>query len=291
MHFIVFPETIRVEGPIIETVKKIAKDEYFDAIEISWIKDIDVREKVAKILEASKIKVYYGAQPRLLTTGLNANDLDEDKRIMALNTLRDAIDEAKQLGSKTVAFLSGNYKEETKEQSYQQLLRTTKELCVYAKSKDMSVVLEIFDYDIDKKSLIGPTILAKRFAEDVKEHYSNFGLMVDLSHIPMYYESFADALYPIKEHIVHVHIGNTVICNKEVPGYGDQHIRFGFPNSENDVDQLVTFLTELRNIGYLNTKDPKVVSFEVKPWKDEDSEMVIANAKRTLNEAWLKLDS
>ncbi|TCP97186.1 hypothetical protein [Serpentinicella alkaliphila] len=63
--------------------------------------------------------------------------------------------------------------------------------------------------------------------------------------------------------VVDVHIGNTVICNKEVPGYGDEHIRFGFPNSENDVDELVTFLNELKNIDYLNTKDPKVVSLKL----------------------------
>jgi len=290
VHFMAFPETIRGEGPILETVKKIARDEYFDAIEVSWIKDSNVREEVAKVIETSKIKVYYGAQPRLLTTGLNANDLDEAKRIIALNSLKEAIDEAKQLGSTSVALLSGNYIEETKEQSYQQLLKTTTELCAYAESKDMGVVLEIFDYDIAKKSLIGPTLLAKRFAEDVKKQYSNFGLMVDLSHIPMYYESISDALNPIKDHLVHVHIGNTVISNKEAPGYGDEHIRFGFPNSENDVDELVTFLRELKNIGYLNSESPKIVSFEVKPYKDEDSDMVIVNAKRTLNEAWIKLD-
>ncbi|TCP97185.1 hypothetical protein [Serpentinicella alkaliphila] len=48
VHFMTFPEIIRGEGPIIETVKKIDKYEYFDAIEISWIKDKDGREKVAK---------------------------------------------------------------------------------------------------------------------------------------------------------------------------------------------------------------------------------------------------
>jgi sugar phosphate isomerase/epimerase len=289
VHFMAFPETIKGEGPILETIKKIAQDDYFDVIELSWIKDPDVRKKTAKMLEVSKINVCYGAQPRLLTTGLNINDLNEDGRLAALTTLKEAVDEAKELGAKGIAFLSGKYEDETKEASYQTLLKSTRELCQYANSKDMNIVLEIFDYDIDKKSLIGPTALAKKFAEDIKKEHDNFGLMVDLSHIPMYYESNREALEPIKDHLVHVHIGNTVISDTNAEGYGDSHPRFGFPNSENDVDEVAEFLKELVAIGYLDGIEPKIVSFEVKPWKDEDSDLVIANAKRTLNSAWNKV--
>jgi hypothetical protein len=45
----------------------------------------------------------------------------------------------------------------------------------------------------------------------------------------------------------------------------------------------------LLQIGYLNEKDPPILSFEVKPFGDEDPELVIANAKRTLNLAWAKV--
>jgi hypothetical protein len=33
-----------------------------------------------------------------------------------------------------------------------------------------------------------------------------------------------------------------------------------------------------------------VLSFEVRPWKDEDPEAVIAGAKRVLNRAWAFLE-
>jgi hypothetical protein len=33
-----------------------------------------------------------------------------------------------------------------------------------------------------------------------------------------------------------------------------------------------------------------VLSFEVRPWKDEDGDIVVANAKRALNRAWAKID-
>lgn len=291
IHFMAYPSTIKGEGPIAETVKRIACDDYFAAIEVTWIKDAEVRKQVKRIVEESHLVLAYGAQPRLLTTGLNINDLNEEGRQKALATLKEGIDEAYEMNATGFAFLSGKYKEETKEQSYQALLVSTKELCAYAKSKgSMRVILEIFDYDIDKKSIIGPAPLAKRFAEDVRKEYDNFGLMADLSHIPMIHETCEEAILPIKEYLVHAHMGNTVIKDPKCEAYGDMHPRFGFPNSENDVEELTEFLRMLIKAGFLNKDNPPILSFEVKPWGDEDPELVIANAKRTLNEAWAKLE-
>ena len=63
-----------------ETIKKLALDEYFTAIEITTVKDKRERKKIKQILDTSHMTVAYGAQPRLLTTGLNINDLDEEGR-------------------------------------------------------------------------------------------------------------------------------------------------------------------------------------------------------------------
>jgi hypothetical protein len=53
--------------------------------------------------------------------------------------------------------------------------------------------------------------------------------------------------------------------------------------------QLAAFLRVLLDIGYLNGKEAKVVSFEVKPLEGESSQVVIANAKRVLKQAWARL--
>ena len=63
-------------------------------------------------------------------------------------------DEAAYLGAEGIAFLAGKWQEETKEQTYGQLLKTTVHLCEYAKSKGMYVNLEVFDYDCDKACLL-----------------------------------------------------------------------------------------------------------------------------------------
>ena len=60
-------------------------------------------------------------------------------------------------------------------------------------------------------------------------------------------------------------------------------------NGANDVLELLGFLRALKQEGLLNGENPMILSFEVKPWKDEDPDLVVANAKRVLNRAWAML--
>jgi len=290
IHYMANPTTMKGEGPVLEPIRKIALDEYFDAVEITWIKDPETRKAVKKALDTAHMAVAYGGQPRLLTQGLNINDLDAAGRAKALATLKEGIDEAYEMGAAGFAFLSGKYEENRKEEAYEALLASTRELCAYAKSKgSIKVVHEIFDFDVEKKSLVGPVSLAKRYAEDIRKDFDNFGLMVDLSHLPLVRESAKQAILPIKDHLVHAHLGNCVVKSKDLPAYGDQHPRFGFPGGENDVAEVVEYLRVLLDIGFLNEKDQPFLSFEGKPVGDEDPDRVVANAKRVLNRAWALL--
>jgi len=287
IHFMAFPEAAKGEVSVLESLKKIAADEYFDAVEITSIKDPGIRKKAKFLLESAHMTIAFGAQPLLLKSGLNINDTNKNGREKALALLKDAIDEAYEMGAKGFAFLSGRYKETEKDAAYQALVESTDQLCAYAKSKgDMPVILEVFDYDIDKKSLIGPAQLAGKFAREIGTRHENFGLMVDLSHLPLLREKPEEAILPVKDYLMHAHMGNCVIKDPALPAYGDMHPRFGFPAGENDVEQLAGFLQVLMDIGFLGEKKRPIVSFEVRPFGDEEPEIVIANAKRTLNEAW-----
>ncbi|MEM1484463.1 sugar phosphate isomerase/epimerase [Oscillospiraceae bacterium PP1C4] len=289
--FMAYPACMRDEkADIYGCIKKIACDDYFDAIELNPIKDAATRTAVAKLLGTAHLKVCYGGQARLLSTGLNPNDTDEAGRQKAEDTLMEGIDEAEQLGASGMAFLAGKWKEETKELSYQQLVKTTRNLCAYAKTKNMYIELEVFDYDIAKASLIGPAPLAARFAADVRCVCDNFGLMIDLSHIPMCREDSRFVVRTLRPYITHFHIGNTVVRDPAHEAYGDEHPRFGFPNSENDTAAVLDFLRVLKGEGFFCAENPYVLSFEVKPWKEEDPDAVIANAKRVLNRAWALLE-
>ncbi len=270
---------------IVDSVKTIACDEYFSALEITEIKDNAARAKVKSMLEQSHLKVCYGAQPRLLGPKLNPNDTNEEGRKKAEKTLMEAVDEAEYMGAKGVAFLAGKWEEETKEQAYEQLLKTTRNLCNYAADKGMMIELEVFDYDMDKAALIGPAPYAARFAADMRVTNHNFGLLVDLSHFPTTYETSKFVVQTLRPYITHFHIGNAVV-KKGCEAYGDQHPRFGYPDSANDVEELRDFFTVLKEEGFFQKENPYVLSLEVKPWGEEDGDIILANTKRVINRAW-----
>ena len=274
-----------VNYPILDSVKTICCDEYFSALEITHIEDQETKDKVRDMLAQGHMKVCYGAQPRLLGPKLNPNDLDEEGRKKAEAVLIDSIDEAQYMGAKGIAFLAGKWEPETKDQAYAQLLKTTRAVCGHAASKGMMVELEIFDFDMDKAALIGPAPYAARFAADMRTTHNNFGLLVDLSHFPTTYETSRFVIQTLRPYITHLHIGNAVV-KEGFEAYGDQHPRFGFPDSANDTEQLVDFFTVLKEEGFFNKENPYVLSLEVKPWADEDGDIILANTKRVINRAW-----
>ena len=213
-------------------------------------------------MDQSHLKVCYGAQPRLLGPKLNPNAIDESERVKAEATLLEAIDEAEYLGARGIAFLAGKWEKSTKDQAYQQLLKTTRNLCDYALTKNMTVELEVFDFDMDKAVLIGPAPVAAKFAADMRTTHHNFGLLVDLSHFPTTYETSRFVVQVLRPYITHFHIGNAVV-KQGCDGYGDLHPRFGYPNSANDTAELVDFFRILKQEGFFRAEDPYVLSMEV----------------------------
>ena len=289
VHFMIYPETLTGSGPVVETVSRIAHDDFFSMIEVGHINDPEARKQVADIIATSHARVAFGAQPTILTRKLNPNSSDETKRKEALLALMPQIDEAREIGAKRFAILSGPDPGEEKRIAERDfLIQSLFELCEYAKERDVGVTLETFDRTIEKKSLIGPSDEALLVARAVKKQYPDFGLMYDMGHAPLLNEDPAKSLKLLKDYLVHIHVGN---CVKR-PGlvaYGDQHPRFGLSGGENDVPQLVTFLRALLNIGYIPSNPREVspvIGFELKPVPGEKSESVLANAKRTWRKAW-----
>lgn len=269
------------------SLKMICSDDYFDAIELKGFGEKNAEAKA--LLDQSHLKVCYGAQPRLLGPKLNPNDINEEGRLAAEKTLLEAVDEAEYLGAKGIAFLAGKWEEATKEKSYEQLLKTTRNVCNYAASKGMNVELEVFDFDMDKAALIGPAPLAAKFAADMRTTHNNFGLLVDLSHFPTTYETSKFVVQTLRPYITHLHFGNAVV-KKGCDGYGDLHPRFGYPESANDTAELLDYLRVLKAEGFFNAEDPYVLSMEVTLRPGEDEGIILANTKRVLNRAWALLE-
>jgi sugar phosphate isomerase/epimerase len=285
-----YPATMKGDGPVLETVSAVAADSFFGAIEIRRPSDMTVREKLKKILDVSGIKVIMAGQPPLLMGKHNLNSENLEERNKAIEDVKKTIDDAVFFNADKVIILSGPHPgEEKKKVQTDLLIESLKTLSKYAAEKNKLFSLEVFDDKIDKKCLIGPAKESVEMAAAVADEFPNFGLTVDLSHIPLLNENSGATLETVKKYLNHVHVGSCYMADKTSPAYGDQHPRFSLKGSINNEESLADFLRNLFLIGYLKNKpsaNPPIVSFEVKPLPEEQPELVIADAKRVWQKAW-----
>ncbi len=294
-----YPSTGKGEGPVVETVARIAEDDFFGAIELRPAISQEVRDGVASVIAQSGILPIISGQPPLLGGKHDLNSLDEATRGAAVACVKASIDEAVAWSAPYVAILSGADPGPTdRPAAIRQLVRSLGECCAYARQVSecdppIHISLEQFDYDVEKKCLVGPIDTAVQVMEAVKaEGHDNVGLLVDLSHLPLLRETAEECLGKAAPHLIHVHVGNAFIEDPADPAYGDQHPRFGYPGSLNGVEDLIDFLTVLGEIGYYDKQLPTgkpVVTFEVKPVPGESPELVLAGTKRAFYEAWAAL--
>jgi len=290
VHFMAFPEILRGEGPIVETLRQITGDAFFTAVELGWVTNATECAAAAALLRESHLSVGFGAQSALLVTKSDLNALEEAERKKAVALVQHCIDQAADLGAGRVAVLSGPYPGEAEEaRAKKRLVESLLDLCAYGRPKGIEITLETFDRTIEKKALAGPTRLCVEISEAVRRDFPEFGLMLDLSHIPLLGEGIRECLTIGRDHLVHAHIGNCVMRDRAHPAYGDQHPRFGIEGGENDTPQVVEFLRCLFEIGFLGGGERPFLSFEVKPQPRETSQAVIAGAKRVFQEAWAQL--
>ena len=287
VHFMAFPGLAGGKGPWLDTVRQIALDPFFSAIEITHIEDEAVRKAVKDLIHLSGLSMGYAAHPAVLGQGLDINALDEAARSHACKVLMEHMDEAIYMGAESFAFLSGKDPgPESREQAVEALIKSLNQLCAYSRKKNgPKIVLEGFDCTVDKCCLFGPAAIGRRIGREISDKNENFGILVDLSHLPLLEESAAEALNPVKEYLVGVHIGNAV-TDPGLPGYGDNHPAFGTPGSANGLDELVVFLKTLLKLHFLNEETRPMVSFEIKPFEGQDPSAVIAGAQRLMRRAW-----
>src|SRR5690606_33878010 len=122
VHPMLFPgpgntrATQRGEAPasyLLRSIRQIIDDPFFGGIEITQIKDPELRAQVSKMLADAKMEVTYSAQPVQLLNEENLVDptdissLDEVHRRRAIERLKACIDEALEIGAVRIGVISG----------------------------------------------------------------------------------------------------------------------------------------------------------------------------------------
>lgn len=273
----------------VDVIHALARDSFFDYIELEHVLCSSGVTQIRRCLEQGHLAANYSAHWVILSKNMNPNDLDESARQNAESALMVALEEASHLTASRFTFLAGNFSLGREAEGLVQLEKTILAVCRRAEALGIQVELELFDYDLDKRSLIGPAPRAAAFAARIRERASNFGLLADLSHFPATRESSRFVLRTLRPFLTHFHIGN-IVTTPGKSAFGDLHPRFGFADSHHDIFELANFLSLLRGEGFFDAANPYPLTFEVRPQPGDTPEIVLANAKRTLQRAWSLLE-
>lgn len=289
VHFMLYKDALKGEADVTGSLATLGADEDLDTIEVTWIHDRAMRAEAASILREAGKTVAFGAQPVLLTQGLDLNHEDEGKRREAVDAVKRVVEQAYELGAVGLAVLSGRDPgEEKRPAAMDRLVESLQDINgeLHAQG-DVALVLETFDRKpFGKNCLIGPSAEAATIAERMREQVSSFGLMLDLSHLPLLEETAEHAVGTVRDYLVHAHMGNCIMRKPDHPMYGDAHPPFGDPDGENDEAELVLYLRALLDAGYLNRDQRRALSFEVCPYGDWKPQALLEQSKETLEKAW-----
>jgi sugar phosphate isomerase/epimerase len=290
VHFMVFPECLTGEGPQLQTLRTLCEDPFFDAVDVGPMADAAQRRECAALLRDCQMPVTFACQPLQLQQGLDLNSADKVQRKRAIEAVIGCLDQARELGATRLALMSGpNVPANEHAAALDSLIQSLCTLCRAARERaGLPVVLEIFDHELDKRALVGPCATASMVARAVRREFDDFGLLHDLSHIYLCGEEPAKHLPAVREHLVAMHLGNSV-CDREHPLFGDTHPLFGTPGSDSGVAELRDFLRVLFDIGFLRPGRRPVCSFEIKPPSGISPQTAIMNVKRTWQQAWWTL--
>jgi len=293
-----FPDAPGDTARTIETARRILLDDFFGVLVVGRMTE-DARKAVKAMAADAHASLAISAAPVVLGEKLNLASLEEDVRKASVEALKRSVDDALWLGAPVVEVLDGarSYPGEDAEQrAADQLVRSLVELCRYGEAstprEPVWILLETFDRAVDKRSLVGPSSLAVQVAARVRAQQSNFGLTIDMGHLPLLGESYGNALKAASEYLVHAHLGSCVRDDPTHPSYGDNHPCFGLAGGVADVAELTEFLAALVEVGYFEKSLPTGVpwlTFEVKPQPGQSPDLLVANCKRVFKEAWARL--
>lgn len=310
VHFMAYPgpgttkSVMRGEARasyLLSSIDAVINDPYFQAIEITTIKDPTLRKEVARRLADADMAVIYSAQPVQLINEDNLvpetdiSSIDELHRIAGILRLKRCIDEAYEIGAVGFGLISGRDPGtesglHLRREAVAALIRSLDELCRYSKEvadakgrKPLQISLEIFDRSPEpghRNQLIGSAEDAIYVAREVRDTYGHreFGLMYDLSHMLLirgnsFTPDTPQVLRRLAPYLNHIHIGSCV-TDKNDPFYGDSHPPFSYPGSAVGEEELAAFCLALADLEYVGG-----IGFEVTPLPDQEPASAIASVK------------
>lgn len=297
-----YPESAGGGQAVLDAATAVAQDAFIDAIEVPPVADPVVRASLRALLTAAHIAPVYAAAGTLLGGGHDLGAPGE-RGVVAVALVRRMVSEAYDLGAGLMIVNSGpDPGADGRPAALGRLAAALGDVCRYARHEaarravpPLRLALEVFDRDVDKRLLIGPTAEAVTIADQVRGEDPGFGLALDLAHLVLLNEDPAASVAAAAGRISHVHLGNCCL-EPGSPAWGDKHPPFGCPGGMVGAEDVAAFLLALKRARYFADAAAgaaagaaAMLSFEVKPLPGDDPRLVLAGCRRLLGEAWSRL--
>ena len=263
-HQFLYPEAIVSRKAHTEALRELVSFPNLDALDCWVWRTPDAAREEIRILRESGCQINYNIGDRFGEKIVFPASADADERRYASNILRREIGFAMDAGAKKIILGSGPDVPEARADAKKRFAELL--FSVFADvPKDVMICLEPTDRDMDKFFLFGPALETADFVRGMRRGgMTNFGMLLDMAHIPLMRETMESAVCGAAETISHIHLGNNIVSNPRNPMYGDKHVPFGVPDSAYTECDAAAFLKLLQENGYL-LKEPCTVSFEVRP--------------------------
>ncbi len=286
-HHLLFPASMDSPEVHEATLPEALAYQEFDAIDFFCAGDSGQRKREAAQVRASGKHPVYNCPLLYQVPGCNPNACDPGMAGRTRQAALPHLDAAADAGAELINIASGPVPpDDFAGEAWSGWLDFLEWFAREAGSRSLTAIIEPFDWTIGKGLLIGPTRDAVHSVEKVRRRGANaVALMIDMGHLPIMGESFADAIQLSMPYLLHVHLGNAVIGDPSHPLYGDNHPPLSIPEGEHDETHLVEFLFELAQAGYLDNADA-TLTLEMRPYEGATPAESVARWVRMFDDAW-----
>lgn len=261
-HQFLYPDAMVNAKAHTDSIKEISAFDNIDAIDCWLWRGSNAKEEAAILRDSGKI-INYNIGDRFGEDVCKPASDSIAEREYAYSKIMREIEYALNLDSKKIVFASGpdfpSDRHGATDRFFEFVIKLLSQI-----PDDVTLALEPTDRDIDKHFLLGPLDETVSFIKRVRTAGgNNFGLLLDMCHVPLMHETLDSSLEKAEDTLVHIHLGNCMLKDKNDTLYGDKHPAWGYTGGEYAEAEAVYFIKKLRGHGYIATPN-NTVTFEMR---------------------------
>lgn len=289
VHHLLYPHSLRSPAEHLDTLGKIARRNDIETLDCCLPFEAQDRREADAILRNCGKEIVYALHLLPLRKISLGSICPHEQAVMRL-LAENQVEAAASAGARAVIFSSGaDVNADERPSALRAFADFCRWFCRRLKQDGLTALLEPFDRTADKKFLYGATRDCLALVEALRPDADNFGIELDIAHLPLMGEDFDGAIRTVAPCLRRVHLGNCLMRDPSHPWFGDHHPPIGFPGGEIDVPQLVTVLRALIEIGYLNRQQRGALVLEMRPFPDRTAEETVRDTMQRLQDAWRKV--